>query len=44
MNKVLTTAASYWLYPLASDALVFHLVELEKFIISKLKQASKKGK
>ncbi len=33
-------AAIYWLYPLAAGALVFLLVELEKFIILRFKQAS----
>jgi magnesium-transporting ATPase (P-type) len=30
-------AAAYWLYPVAAGALVFLLVELEKFIILKTK-------
>jgi len=36
-------AATYWLYPLAAGALVFLLVELEKFIIMKIKQNSMKA-
>ena len=35
-------AASYWLYPLAAGVLVFVLVELEKFIILKVKKPSEK--
>ena len=34
-------AAAYWLYPLATGALVFILVEMEKFIIQKLKKSLK---
>ena len=30
-------AAIYWLYPLAAGALVFLLVELEKYILLKIK-------
>lgn len=37
-------AATYWLYPLAAGALVFLLVELEKFIILNLKKSSEKNK
>lgn len=45
MNKFFNThpiPASYWLYPVAAGALVFILVELEKFIILKVKQSSEK--
>ncbi len=35
---------SYWIYPVAAGALVFLLVELEKFIIQRFKQASENEK
>lgn len=37
-------SATYWLYPLGAGAFVFVLVELEKFIIFKVKQYSEKPK
>ncbi len=40
MNRFFDTrpiAASYWLYPLAAGAMVFLIVELEKFIINRIK-------
>jgi len=35
-------APAYWLYPLAAGVLVFMAVELEKFILQKIKQSSMK--
>jgi magnesium-transporting ATPase (P-type) len=47
MNTFFNTSpidAVYWLYPVTAGALVFLVVELEKFIILKLKQNSEKQK